>query len=410
MKRPSIFLDVSERLHVPVESSPGEVLRGLLVLVRHAHRHQAEHTLHHGQVLQVVQSLEQSVSDGKLEDDAADGPDIARLSPPLLQNYFRSSIMPSLDDPAVVLVVECCAAEVYKSDGRVENLLVLGVAGRGAQLKLGVPEQDVLGLEIRVSEAVVVEEIHGLAKVVSHSPHMLYRIGLKVIFFLKVVDTFSKDLERYAHMSVVVKPVQHADAKVLPRGIVAAELRKNVDFHFGIFPVIFDIFDNLHGVNFISPHIQSFDNSPESSLAKCVQNFISISQDVPLTVYEVSLHVVVNAAVAGASRPLSPRALPLPLPAASCDVLGLISLTRFLLLLLSSSYGLPSSRLSVCGGGLLRVGGVVASVTTPRAGRSSSSHTAQNSHGLRTLAGIGGLSLWYSIRGCVLAGGVGGDP
>ena len=81
--------------------------------------HWAEYLLHHGEMLPVVVGLEQGEAEVELEGDAADAPDVTRLTPAQLQDHLRSSVVSRAHHLAVVLPVEGGGPEVNQADLRV---------------------------------------------------------------------------------------------------------------------------------------------------------------------------------------------------------------------------------------------------------------------------------------------------
>jgi hypothetical protein len=67
-------------------------------------------------VLAIVVRLEESDAKVELKHDAADRPDIARLSPAKLQNDFGCAVVTRRDDGAVMLVVKCGTSKVNQAN------------------------------------------------------------------------------------------------------------------------------------------------------------------------------------------------------------------------------------------------------------------------------------------------------
>jgi hypothetical protein len=59
----------------------------------------------------------------ELVDDAADGPDVARLGPPEFEDHFRSPVVTRRDHRRMVLVIESRGTEIYESDSTVAHLI-----------------------------------------------------------------------------------------------------------------------------------------------------------------------------------------------------------------------------------------------------------------------------------------------
>ena len=67
-------------------------------------------------MLPVVMGLEQGEAQVELEGDAADAPDVTRLTPAELEDHLGSSVVPGAHDLAVVLPVEGRGPEVDEAD------------------------------------------------------------------------------------------------------------------------------------------------------------------------------------------------------------------------------------------------------------------------------------------------------
>ena len=106
--------------------------------------------------------------------------------------------MSGLHYGGVVLVVKRCAAEVDQPNlGILQDpdlpalLAVLTVRlGREVFIEVTAVEQDVLRLQVGVSQAVGVEEGDGETEFVGDLPHVLQRVGAVVVVFQKVEHTF----------------------------------------------------------------------------------------------------------------------------------------------------------------------------------------------------------------------------
>jgi len=207
----------------------------------HSARHFAQNPLHHSEVFSVVVGLEQGDTESELEDDAADTPDVAGLAPAELQDDFWSSVVAGGDYRTVVLVVEGGAAEVDEADGGVLDILDVVAAA----LVVRVEEQDILWFEIGVSDSVFVKEVAAVAELVGHLAHVLEGVGLVVIVFEEVENTFTEDFEGDTHVSVKVEPVHHPHALVLSGGVVLGELSQHVDLKLGSLTVLFHVFDDF---------------------------------------------------------------------------------------------------------------------------------------------------------------------
>merc|ERR1719233_2780191 len=130
-------------------------------------RELSEDPSHHRQVLQVVMSLEQRVALVKLEYDAASAPHVAWLRPTHLQDHFGWPIVSGRDNRAVVLPVEGGGPEVDELDPSVPHASDVPLGG-GAVLAVPVVghEQDVLRLQVRVCQMVIMQELDSIAQLV----------------------------------------------------------------------------------------------------------------------------------------------------------------------------------------------------------------------------------------------------
>lgn len=121
-------------------------------------------------MLEIIVRLEEGVAGKELDQDASDAPDVAGERPAESEDDLRRPVVPGGHDRGVVLVLECCRAEINQSDLRVQQHLPLRglavdiVAGRRylaivrEGLVLVVAEQYVLGLEIGVDQVEIVED------------------------------------------------------------------------------------------------------------------------------------------------------------------------------------------------------------------------------------------------------------
>ena len=63
-------------------------------------------------MLKIVMSLEQCIAGEEFDQNAADAPDIAWITPAKIQYNLWRSIMPSRYDRRMVFVLECSGAEI----------------------------------------------------------------------------------------------------------------------------------------------------------------------------------------------------------------------------------------------------------------------------------------------------------
>jgi hypothetical protein len=81
--------------------------------------------------------------------------------------------------------------------------------------KLRVGKQNVFGLQIRVRQLVVVQELHSVAQLVGDVSHVIHRVWLVVVFLEEVEDAEAEDFEGDTGVAVVVEPIEdlHAQAE-----------------------------------------------------------------------------------------------------------------------------------------------------------------------------------------------------
>ena len=105
---PAILADILavQILRVPVQAAPFEQFDPSPL--RHPGWYSAQDPLHHGKVLPVLVSLEQSVAECNFEDDAANGPDITGLRPAHLEDDLWSPIVTGGDNQRVMFVIKGC--------------------------------------------------------------------------------------------------------------------------------------------------------------------------------------------------------------------------------------------------------------------------------------------------------------
>ena len=89
----------------------------------------AQYRLHHGQMFAIVVRLKKGHTLEELVDDAAEGPDVARLRPAELEDNFRRAVVASRHHGRVMLMVERGRSEVDQPDGRIEDLEAAGENG-----------------------------------------------------------------------------------------------------------------------------------------------------------------------------------------------------------------------------------------------------------------------------------------
>lgn len=82
--------------------------------------------LHHSQVLEVIVRLEKRIACVEFHQDASDAPDIAWIRPAQAQDDLRCSVVPGANNRRVILILECCRAEIDETDLSVQKNSPLG--------------------------------------------------------------------------------------------------------------------------------------------------------------------------------------------------------------------------------------------------------------------------------------------
>jgi hypothetical protein len=103
----AVFSDEPSRRRLVVKVQDFSVDK-VLGLAGHSVGNPSQDALHHRQMLSVVVSLKESDSQVQLEEDASNGPDVARIGPTEFQDDFWSSIVSRGDDGRVMLLFEGC--------------------------------------------------------------------------------------------------------------------------------------------------------------------------------------------------------------------------------------------------------------------------------------------------------------
>lgn len=81
----------------------------------------ANDALHHGQVLQIIVSLEKCIAGEELNENAPNAPDVAGETPSHVQDDFRGPVMSSRHNGRVVFVIERCRPEIDQPDFTVQE-------------------------------------------------------------------------------------------------------------------------------------------------------------------------------------------------------------------------------------------------------------------------------------------------
>ena len=108
----------------------------------------------------------------------------------------------------MMLVIECCATKVNNPDGRVQHNSHRGRVDL-YRLGRGIAEQNVFRLEVGMRKSVLVQKVDRAAHVVSDPANLVAGEGGEVVLALEIVDTLAVDVEEDAHVTKVIKPVQH---------------------------------------------------------------------------------------------------------------------------------------------------------------------------------------------------------
>lgn len=74
---------------------------------------------HHGQMLQVIMSLEEGIACEELHQDTTNAPDITWITPPEVEYDFWCPVMSGGNNRRVILIIKSSRSKVYQSDLRV---------------------------------------------------------------------------------------------------------------------------------------------------------------------------------------------------------------------------------------------------------------------------------------------------
>ena len=217
--------------------------------------------------------LEEGEAQRQLEEDATDGPNIARLRPAKLKDHFGSTVMPSGHNGAVMLVVEGGTAEIDQPDlGVPDNPVILLLLVVVDEVVGAVKEEDVFWLEIGVRQTVVVHELDRVAKLVPNLPHLLDGVGDVVVVFEEVEDRRAEYLEDNAHVTMVVEPVEHLNAPVFCSRVVLGQFLQDVNFELGSFAILLHVLDYLQRQDLVFPVVLDLDDLAEGALSESGQD------------------------------------------------------------------------------------------------------------------------------------------
>lgn len=93
-------------------------------------------------------------------------------------------------------------------------------------------------------------------------------------------------------MTMVVEPIEHLNATKFAPWIVFGQLFKHVNFKFGCFPILLDIFDYFERHNFIFKYVFDLHNLAKRALTESCHDFESVLQNVSGIVHQVSLSII----------------------------------------------------------------------------------------------------------------------
>ena len=96
----------------------------------------------------------------KFKEDAPDAPDVTGLGPAELEDHLRRPVVPGADHRAVVLPVEGRWPEVDQLDPGVAHAPDVPLVGRAVVADpVRAHKQDILGLQVRVGQVVVMKKL-----------------------------------------------------------------------------------------------------------------------------------------------------------------------------------------------------------------------------------------------------------
>lgn len=125
---------------------------------------------HHGQMLEIIVSLEQGIPGKELDQDTPDAPYIAGVGPTKAQDDLWRPVMPRRHDRRVVFILEGGRSEVDKPDLRVKKHSPLSslptdrsrrrrdLAIIREGLVLVMAQKNVLGLQVGMDQVEIMED------------------------------------------------------------------------------------------------------------------------------------------------------------------------------------------------------------------------------------------------------------
>ena len=118
LQRLTCVSDVSTRgtALVPIEATVVKVFR-FATLFDHSVRQRTQNSVHHSQMFAIVVRLKQRHTLEEFVNDAAERPNVARLTPTQLEDDFGSAVVTRRHNRGMMLVIECSGTKVDKANG-----------------------------------------------------------------------------------------------------------------------------------------------------------------------------------------------------------------------------------------------------------------------------------------------------
>ena len=122
--------------------------------------------------------------------------------------------MPGRYDCRVMFIVESGGSEVDETDVRSPHALEDVSARVAADVVIRIDEQNVFRFQVGVREFdLPVQKVNGVTKLVRDMTDLIQRVRMKRVVLHEVEHGHAEQVESDANVTVVIEPVQHADAK-----------------------------------------------------------------------------------------------------------------------------------------------------------------------------------------------------
>mmetsp|Transcript_118109 Transcript_118109/g.329287 ORF Transcript_118109/g.329287 Transcript_118109/m.329287 type:complete len:312 (+) Transcript_118109:230-1165(+) len=258
-------------------------------LAEHSQGYGPDDARHQRQVLQLLVRREELLAGVELHQDAPNGPEVGALIPAERQQDLRPTVLPSVDDGGVVLVLVRRVPKVYELDpaARGPQVLARGLAlrrGRGAVSpeplgfarevalvrRLHRLQQDVLGLEVGMRHSEIsVQEHEGLHALLREALDVLHPEPSEGVALQEVVERGPQRLKHQAVEPLVMREgLVHDCAARVAVGVCLADVLENVRLDLGVVHVALHVADDLYGDLAVAALVVSKHDAAEGAVAK----------------------------------------------------------------------------------------------------------------------------------------------